>query len=224
MIDRYEVRAHYIPALLCSAPFIAFGFYFIRSFDEVFWASLFTQTIGGLTMSFALYYLAAFTCRHTGKWIEDVMFSHGKNFPTTHFLLDGDDSCSPERKVEIYQKIKTDLGIDLKGKTADTPKNRQRINEAIGAIRQKFFKKNQAILQKNIQFGFSKNTAGGALVSLVASLVLFLLAIQVKSVQVTYVLATLVFLYLILFLYGLIATRSNSRRYAYTLFDEFLAS
>src|SRR5687768_11348989 len=110
MIDKYEVRTQYIPALLTSAPFIAFGFYFLGQLDTTFWNSLLTQAVSGVSMTFALYYLSAFTCRHAGKWIEDLMFQKGKNFPTTHFLLDDDTNCSLERKNEICKKIKKDFG------------------------------------------------------------------------------------------------------------------
>jgi len=224
MIDKYELRAQFMPALLCSAPFIAFGFYFLSRLDTTFWGALLAQTVGGITMTFALYYLAAFVCRHVGKWLEDWMFKEGKDFPTTSFLLDRDANCSPERKKEILVKIKKEFEINLEGKTTDTAANRRRIHEAIGQVRRRFFKKNEMILQRNIQFGFSKNIAGGALVSALVSMALTLLAVLANDQQALQIALVLAVIYLVLAVYGLVSMGSNAKRYAQTLFDEFLAS
>lgn len=224
MPDKYEIRAHYMPALLCSAPFMALGIYFIAQLDDQFWNSVLTQAFGGVTMSFALYFLAAFTCRHIGKWFEERIFGQGRDFPTTEFLLDTDANLSQERKQEIYNKVKTDFGIDLSNKTDGSSAGRKRIHEAVGQIRQRFFKKNEMILQRNIQFGFAKNLAGGAAAATGASLMLCALAVVSGQDQVLNVSILLLCIYTVLSLYGLVAMKSNAKRYAHTLFDEFLAS
>jgi hypothetical protein len=224
MPDKYEIRTHYMPALLCSAPFMALGIYFIAQLDDRFWDSVLTQAFGGVTMSFALYFLAAFTCRHVGKWLEDRVFGQGKDFPTTKFLLDSDTNLSHERKQEIYAKIKTEFNIDLAGKTDGGSAGRKRIHEAIGQIRQRFFKKNEMILQRNIQFGFAKNVTGGAIVAVITSLLLCVLSVLSGQHQVLKVSVLLLCAYILLGLYGLAAMKSNAGRYAHTLFDEFLAN
>ena len=224
MPDKYEIRAHYAPALLCSAPFIAFGFYFLGRIDGGFWNTLLAQAVSGISMTFALYYLAAFVCRHAGKWLEDTIFGYGINLPTTDYLIEGSALCSAERQDQIRTKILREFDINLNSKKADTRDNRRRIHEAVGGVRRKFFKKSEIILQRNIQFGFSKNLAGGALVSLAASLALGIIsAIQHNSTCLT-VSTLLAAWYTVLAVFGLIAMKPNAIRYAHTLFDEYLAS
>lgn len=222
MPDKYEIRAQYTPAILCSVPFILFSFYYLNTLNGDFWNSVGAQAAGGVTMAAALYYLAAFACRHTGKWLEDRIYARGNKFPTTEFLLDKDTSCSPERKQEIIRKINSDFSIDLSGRGEDTSSNRLRIHEAVGAIRQLFFKKNEMILLRNIQYGFAKNLAGGAIIALAASFATALFSVLAKAEAPFQISILLIVWYAMLATYGLLAMRSNSRRYAHTLYDEFL--
>ena len=171
MADKYDVQARYAPALLCSVPFILLGFYFLNDIDSTFWSSAFGMSIGSLSLSAAMYVLASHACRIVGKVLEEKIFNNGADFPTTLFLLDGDANFTPERKKMIYSKINTEFGVDLSGKTSDSPQNRRLIHECVGQIRSKFYKKNEMVLQRNIQFGFAKNLAGGSLIAIIASIV-----------------------------------------------------
>ena len=224
MIDKYELRTHHMPALICAAPFIAYSFYFVSGLDLGFLNAILAQAVAGVGTVSALYYLEAFTCRHIGKMLEDRMFSRGRDFPTTQFLLDADTHCSPERKQEIKTKILSDFGVDLTGRTVGTSADRQLIHEVIGKIRQKFYKKNDAILQRNIYFGFSKNIAGGAIVSALTSILLSIVALFVDNMVAFQVAIGLAILYTVICGFGLWAMTDNARRYAETLFDEFLAN
>jgi hypothetical protein len=223
MPEKYEIQARFTPALLCSAPFIAFGFYFLSGADKGFWSTLLAQAVAGVSMTFALYYLAAFVCRQIGKWLEDKMYGNGLNFPTTDYLIEGSILCSSERQDSIRYKIEQEFGIDLAAKKADTGANRRRINEAVAAVRRKFFKKSEIILQRNIQFGFAKNLAGGAILSFVASLLLGIISVASLNYTSATVSALLAVWYASLSAFGLMAMRSNAIRYAHTLFEEYLA-
>lgn len=223
MPDKYEIRTQYYPALLCSAPFIAFGFYFLSQIETGFWSTILAQAVSGISMTVALYYLAAYVCRHMGKWLEDKTFKKGLCYPTTEYLVEGSALCSRERQNQIIGKIRKEFKINLVTKQMDTTENRQRINEAVSGIRSKFFRKNEIILQRNIQFGFAKNLAGGALISVFVSLGLIALSILTDNRTSLTVSSLLTCWYLILSVFGLIAMRSNSTRYAHTLFDEYLA-
>lgn len=223
MPDKYELNTQYIPALLCSLPFILVVMYFISKIDASFWGAVLTQTAGGIGISGAIYYLASYTCRHVGKWLEDAMFNNGESFPTTTYLLDYDTHFSNEHKQEIRSKIFNNFNIDLKDRTRNTHASRQRIHEAVGRIRQQFFKANDMILMRNIQFGFSKNLAGGSLVALVVSVALLTISLTAQTQLSSNMCVILIFWYVALSIYGLIAMRSNAKRYALALFDEFLA-
>lgn len=224
MPDKYEVRTQYTPALLCSVPFIAIGIYFIGGIDAGFWSSVLGQTAGGISMTVALYYFAAFICRHVGKWIEERVSKNGLYFPTTDYLIEDSKICTPERQSEIIKKINNEFGIDLSSRQADSESNRRRIHEAIGAIRKKFFQKSDPILLRNIQFGFSKNLAGGALVAALTALCLAIGSVLTQNTVSFKVSIVLFLIYVVLTIFGLMAMKSNGIRYAHTLFDEYLAS
>jgi len=217
----YNIQARYIPAMINSVPFILIGFYFINQLDSNFWDSVWAQAFSGISLSAGLFYLMAYLCRHSGKWLEDIYFKNGADYPTTQFLLDKDTTFSKNRKVEIISKLNKDFKINLKGCTADTAENRLRINEAVAPIRRRFFN-NELVLQRNIQFGFARNLAGGAIVAEITSICATILSAVTGNQPALKISLVLCIIYAILICFGLVATLSNSRRYAKALYDEFL--
>ncbi len=224
MADKYDREARFAPAILCSAPFVAVGFYMLSQVDLEFWKLIFTLGVGGVTMTYALYQLAFHSCRWAGKYLEEKLFDEGRSFPTTSFLLDNDNTCSADRKVAIIKKLKSDFGIDLKGKTEDSLQNRIVIHEAIGQIRKKFFKKDTLLLQRNIQFGFAKNLTGGSAVAAIVSGLGLIVCSIFSATVASQTLAILLGIYTVMTIVSLWATRFTAKHYAITLFDEFLGS
>ena len=224
MPDKYELRTQYVPALLCSLPFTAFGVYFLHGLDTAFWNTVLAQAAGGIGVAAALYYLASIVCRSVGKRIEERTFEDGREFPTSRFLMDDDRHFTDDFKSEIFAKVEGEFGIDLNGKTSGKTSDKQRVHEAVGRIRQKFFKKNELIAQRNIDYGFSRNTLGGATVSFLASLVVTVLSFAAGNDTALKISALLVIWNMLLIAFGLLTLRPNADRYAHTLFTEFVSS
>jgi hypothetical protein len=224
MANKYEIEARYIPAIVCSIPFIALGFYFIGRIDLSFWQTVFAVGIGGLTMSIALFKSFNFICRMLGKLLEEKLFNNGLDFPTTSFLLDDDHEFSPERKVAIISRIKAEFNVDLKAKTKDTENNRRHIHETIGYVRNLHFKNDGVLLQRNIYFGFSKNMAGGSIAASIASLACIVLSIITSSAAALKISVLLLIIYGLSIAFFVAAMRFTSKHYALSLFDEFLGS
>lgn len=222
--DRYDIEARYVPAVLSSAPFIALGFYFIAGIDIGFWSKLFTLSFGGITMTIALYKLAEQSCRLAGKYLEYRLFKDGLYLPTTTYLIVTDDTLSPERKKELYQKIKTLHKVDLSTASIDTPENRRRINEVIGQVRRKFIGKDTMVAQRNIQYGFFRNLSGGTLLAIPASIIGIILATLTRSVAAARVSEVLLICYLLILIFAVPILRFLGKQYAITLFDELLGS
>ncbi len=222
--DRYDIEARYVPAVLSSAPFIALGFYFIAGIDVGFWSKLFTLSFGGITMTIALYKLAEQSCRLAGKYIEYRLFKDGLYFPTTTYLIATDNTLSPERKQKLYKKIKKLHKVDLSATSTDTPENRRRINEVVGQVRRVFIGKDTMVAQRNIQYGFFRNLAGGTLLAIPASIVCIILAAIVNSVAAARVSEVLLAAYLLIFIFAVPILRFLGKQYAITLFDELLGS
>lgn len=224
MADKYDIQARYTPALLCSVPFMLLGFYFLNNIDSAFWSSAFGMSIGSLSLSAAMYVLASHSCQIVGKVLEERIFNNGDDFPTTTFLLDSDTSLTPERKKMIYSKINKEFGVDLNHKTSDSPKNRRLIHECVGQIRSKFFKKNEMVLQRNIQFGFAKNLAGGSLIAILACIVGLAVSQLINNPKATSLSLVLLLIYVIVGVGAYFSIRFTAKHYANTLFDEFLRS
>lgn len=213
-----------MPALICSVPFLAFGYFFLADVDSAFTQIILAQAIGGIGMMAAMFLFLAFTSRHIGTWLQDVMFNGGARFPTTLFLLERDNTLSNERKRQIRDKVEKDFDVELTNRADDTAQNRQRIGEAVSHIRKKFFGKAGLALQRNIEFGISKNIAGGAIIALAVSLLIVIVSAFTSFAELFYLGLFMVAVYAILAVFGVIAMRTNAKRYATALFEEYLAS
>ena len=183
-----------------------------------------TQVIGGVSTMAAVFLFLAFVARHVGTWLQDTMFSNGDRFPTTLLLLDTNSTLSGERKQQIRIKLKAEFDVDLLNHTSDTAQSRQRIGEAVSHIRKKFFGKSGLVLQRNIEFGIAKNVAGGSIISLNVSLIIVVISFLASMADLLYLGLIMLVFYVILVVFGIVAMRTNARRYATILFEEYLAS
>ncbi len=224
MFSVYEVRARIMPAIVCSIPFLAFGYFFLAGIDRGFTEVVVTQMVGGISTMVAMFLFLAFLARHVGTWLQDVMFSEGDRFPTTLLLLDGNPAMSEERKSQVRGKVKLEFGIDLSAHAGDTAKSRQRIGEAVSHIRKKFFGKPGLALQRNIEFGIAKNIAGGSILALVVSLTTSVISFTMGTMDLVYLGMITTFIYTLLVVFGIAAMGTNAKRYATALFEEYLAS
>jgi len=224
MFSAYEIRARLVPALLCSVPFLAFGYFFLANIDSHFTRLVFAQVVGGVGMMTAAFLFLAFIGRHAGTWLQDILFEEGDCFPTTLLLLDSDATFSDERKQQIRRKVKDEFAIDLSNRTSDAPQSRQRIGEAVSHIRKKFFGKPGLALQRNIEFGIAKNSAGGSMIAAVISLIVTLISYATGTANLLCLGLFMTAAYLLGFVFGVVAMKTNAKRYATALFEEYLAN
>lgn len=223
MPDKYDIHTQYAPAILYSASFVVIGFYFLSQIKTDIWGHILTLGIGGVTMTYALYQLARHSCRFLGKRLEESTFRDGRNFPTTRFLLEDNATYTTERKAEIISKIKKDFKADLSSFTIDTFTNRQRIHEVIGLVRKKF-KKQEMVLQRNIQYGFWRNLAGGSVIAIAVSLLAVLLSVITHMTTALEVSLLFLGTYILIAIFSFFAMKLCARYYALALFDELLSA
>lgn len=224
MPDRYEIETHYYPALLNSLPFLLLGYYFFSHIDSEFWKQAAAVTIGSIGIVGALYWLEMSLCRALGKFIEDKLYSSGSKMPTTELMLIKDNRMTQRRKTAITTKVKSDFNIELENNLEDTRNNRILINEAVGQIRTKIGRNNPLVSQRNRQYGFFRNTLGGAVLALLASLAGVLISV-VTGNDVAHemsLLFTILYASGIVVLFPLLKFMGN--QYAIALYDEYLAS
>ena len=213
-----------MPAIVCSIPFLAFGYFFLADIDKGFTQVVITQLVCGISTMMAMFLFLAFLARHVGTWLQDVMFAEGDRFPTTLLLLDGNLTMSEERQSQVRAKVKLEFDIDLSARTGDTVQSRQRIGEAVSHIRKKFFGKPGLALQRNIEFGIAKNIAGGSILALAVSLIISVISFTTGMMELFYLGMIMTSIYTLLIVFGIAAMRTNAKRYATALFEEYLAS
>lgn len=222
-IDRYDVEARYVPALVTSVPFLFFGHYFIGGLDGVFWQSALGIKIGSLGLPAALYLVTVHFCRTIGKVLEENWFRNGLAFPTTEFLIDTDTSLTQNRKMEIRRKIKKYFKIDLSDTHKDTDANRRLIHEAVGQIRNVFYKKNHLIQQRNIQYGLTRNLLAGSIIAAFVSASGLLVSNLLGNNTASTIALTLLVMYILLAIISVVLVNFTARQYAHTLYNEFMA-
>jgi hypothetical protein len=221
-IDRYDIEARYVPALVCSVPFLFFGYYFISGLDGAFWQLVLTQAVGSLALTTALYLVAIHYCAAIGKVVENRWFNEGLSFPTTEFLLNKDVHLTQNRKSLIRHKINERFNLDLNRATGDTVTNRRHIHEAVGQIRSAFYRKNHLIQQRNIRFGITKNLLAGSTIAGIMSAFGYLLSSWVGNDTASSVALALFVLYILLAIVSGALIKSTAQQYAYALYDEFI--
>jgi len=222
--NKYNFEARYVPSLVCSVPFFFLGYYYLDGIDSEFWGSAANLTVGGLGLTVAMLLVMVNLCRNLAKLIEEKMFNDGLAFPTTTFLLDADTNLSPGYKKSVIKKVKEKFGIDLSHETEGTIANRRAINEAVRRINSMFFGKNDLLLQRNIQFGFTKNILAGSIIAITVSVLGVVVSSLMNNVTALQVATILLAAYALIGLIALLSMRFIARHYAQALYGEFMAS
>ena len=167
LLDVYEIRARYIPAVIAALPAIILSAFIKR---EV-WISLFSNAKSFLVVeNISLSLIAVLFLIHVQRGIakhvfENLIFKSGKDFPTTTMLLLSDTYLSTEMKTNIRKKIETTFGIHLltlEKEQENLEEAKKTIRDAVNLIR-KQVKNGDKTLQYNIHYGFTRNLIAGSL-------------------------------------------------------------
>ena len=223
VIDRYDIEARYMPALVSSVPFVLLSYYYLSALDNTFWTTILGLTVGSVGFTTAIFIVMVNFCRGFAKLIEEKIFNMGRSFPTTAFLLDDNTTLSDSMKKKIIDKILKNFDIDLRQNTANTESNHRVIHEAVGQIRRLFYKKNDLLLKRNIQYGFAKNLMSGSIIATFISLFAIVISHVSNNKSALLIATVLLIAYIILATLSFLLVRFTARHYAYTLYDEFVA-
>lgn len=225
--DSYERKAVVAPAILVLLPYGVLQYYFldkITGFEHLFDA-LKILTVIGLPLIF-LYFITS-TARLIGKEIFEVWFFKDSLFlPTTTFLLYGDKTLSKVQKKAIRAKIESEFSIKLfseEEEAKDEMEARRTISDAVSYIRLKL-KGGYMLLRRNIQYGFWRNLIGGSVIGLLICVInLVIFKFFDPQIPALWLSGCLAVAYLALLLSSKWAVGRLGKRYARTLYDEFMA-
>jgi hypothetical protein len=204
LLDVYEIRARYIPAIIAALPAIILSAFIKRDV----WISLFSNVKCFLVVeNISLSLIAVLFLIHVQRGIakhvfENLIFRSGKDFPTTTMLLLSDNNLSAEMKTKIRKKIETTFGIHLltlEKEQVNLEEAKKTIRDAVNLIR-KQVKNGDKTLQYNIHYGFSRNLIAGSLFALPLSVLNALLfgmqnkaGFYISTALAVFFLATLIF-------------------------------
>jgi len=173
LLDVYEIRARYIPAIIAALPAFILSAFIKR---EV-WISLFSNAqcfliVENVSLSLIAVLFLIHVQRGIAKHVfENLIFKSGKEFPTTTMLLLSDTYLSSEMKTKIRKKIEITFNIHLlalEKEQENLEEAKKTIRDAVNLIR-KQVKNGDKTLQYNIHYGFSRNLIAGSIFAIPAS-------------------------------------------------------
>lgn len=173
IFSKYTLEARVYPTIIGLIPFYLLQYYYLSNF--IFSDLLTAKIVGNASISLiVLYFVTELVVRYPSKMLEDKLFNKKLNFPTTNFLMFGDDEYTKDFKKNIRLKIKNDFTLELldeKEEFKDEKEARMRIKEAVGVMI-KFIKDGHLVLKHNITYGFFRNLWGASFVGLSFSFIL----------------------------------------------------
>jgi len=229
LLDSYELKARYAPALITFLPSILFISILIYKLG------LSTEVIIGSTilssLSFPLF--VSEICRTQGKKLEEKNYKEWSGKPTTILLRKNNSHFDEITKKKIYNFIYNDFGIDLELDNSDHNISNA-VKRIISYLRDN--KKGKLLQTHNIEYGFSRNLAGSNLLFSTQSISLFLITFfyyllndSYDSINFTNYSVIIPLTFLLLFLLSILLgnyyyplmVKNNAFRYAETLLESY---
>jgi len=173
--DRYFLVARGFPAIISAIPIFILYIFLLRPSIGAFLGELFSlQVASDITLSLALFFVLVEINRYVAKELfEKKVFNNYLDFPTTAFLLHHNGRFSEEYKKKVHGKIMSDYGITVPPaaeEASDPTRSRKIIDDAVGQVRAKVGT-GRLTGQHNIEYGFRRNLAGGAVIAIVISVI-----------------------------------------------------
>lgn len=171
--SKYTLEARVYPTIIGLIPFYLLQYYYLSNF--IFSDLVTAKIVGNVSVSLiVLYFVTELVVRYPSKILEDKLFNNKLNFPTTNFLLFGNDEYTKSFKRNVRLKVKNDFSLmllDEQEEFKDEKEARMRIKEAVGVMI-KFVKDGHLVLKHNISYGFFRNLWGASLVGIIFSVIL----------------------------------------------------
>lgn len=173
--DQYTLNARIYPAVLCIVPIVVL----VLAIDDPTLRRFLTdvttvQIAGQFGINVAAFFLLMQVARILGKDVfERLLFQDELRFPTTEFLLPTNAELSSETKLQISEKVKTEFKMTLPSLEfceRDERAARRQVRDIVARIRAATGK-SPLLLQRNWEYGFFRNLAGGSIIAAVVSVV-----------------------------------------------------
>ena len=169
--NQYTLNARIYPAVICIVPILVL----VLSIDDPtirrFLTDITTVQIAGqFGINVAAFFLVIQVARILGKEVfERFLFHDELRFPTTDFLLPTDAELSGQTKMQIAEKVKTEFNMKLPSPElceSDELAARRQVRDIVARIRAATGG-SPLLLQRNWEYGFFRNLAGGSIIAAV---------------------------------------------------------
>lgn len=225
--DPYILIARAFPAILSMIPFFVLYFFLLNLIVGDFLGELLALKIASnITLPLALFFLMMQLNRLVSKGIfEKRIYKNGLNLPTTDFLLHLNSNFSSEYTKKIHKRIRTDFGINIPKRLAESKNethSRKCINEAISHIR---IKVGKGILlgQHNAEYGFVRNFSGGSVISAIVSALNIVIFTVLYPNNIALIISCITFFFYLAFVvFARKMIENAGRSYAKVLIQEYM--
>jgi hypothetical protein len=223
LFSEYGLKARLFPALLCVPPFLLLKHFAVDPFIDPSLTTLWVSAAGDVSLAAVLMYLLT----QVNRFISKALFEVKSEFPTTLMLLPSSKDLSDEYRAKIDQRVRADFQLSLPtaaDEQASLSNAKTRIVEIVSLIINKVGS-GKLLLQHNIEYGFARNLLGGAIISLVTSVVsvaIFAWIVPSEAACITAVVLMAVYALPLIFSKPILA--HYSKAYAPILFREYLGT
>lgn len=221
--DCYQLGARVAPGVLCAFPLVlmvlmARNSAVFAGIVSGMWSWVTMAGVQGLIVIGAIQSLSSM-----GKRYEDRIFDKGLKMPTTERLLWSNKESSDQLKRKVRSNLKTDFGIVLpsrESELADEHTARVAIRDAVARIRLRVGK-GTWVRERNIRYGFVRNLAAGARLSLTLSIVGIGFAAWMRSPTYLALFVAMLVVYAVAVKTGRRTIVCNGEHYADQLLNEY---
>lgn len=225
MKNNYTLTARVFPAIITLIPFAVIYVYVVNPYVKTLIKDASTLIYGvcGVAVNAVLVYLLVMINRWISKRIfQKIIFKDETNMPTTDYLLPTNTHFDNVTKRRIYDKINTQLLIDIKSdlkRLIGEDNQRNYIVSIVGRLRSKL-RENPMLLQHNIEYGFVRNLMGGCVVAVLAWLFLIVFSICTCQCGLFWTSIVFIVIYLIPIIFSKALIDYFGKEYARVFFYE----
>lgn len=183
VLNPYELRARYLPAILTISPVIIWLYLWFPEIRSLKGTSI--SLLVGLGISIPLSILA----RDLGNKKQEILLTQWGALPATLILRNNDDTLNRETKQRYHQKLKLLTNVDiptLEMELENPLEANQKFDSCIDYLRQstRDINKYRLVFNENISYGQIRNLLGLKPVGLI--ICTLLLVIQLYSIYRNY--------------------------------------
>lgn len=218
-INRYDLYARFIPALVSSIPILLLWYHYLEYLVDLQNWIFEIKLFGGISVGLILVFVLVFISRDLSKWYQSKVFNK-PGMPSEYLMLPDKHVYSASLRTKYYAQLKSlfDIQIDTDNISELKLSLKDGFKLALETVRN-----NELVFQQNIRYGFIRNLIGGSLIGLIGCCILLILGIIYGSFFLKLSSGIISIIYLPIILYSKVLLVKNGEAFADTVFMVFLS-